>query len=112
MTRPAASAADYVARPQVVGREWTRRAVCRDHPYLPPSTWDAEVEGDRSRTRRRERLEDARWACLGCPVAEPCLEEHLSGYGGGIRAGYVFPDATDGVETPTRAELSRQRSAA
>ena len=85
-------------------REWTLRAACRQHPTLPPSTWDGEIEGDRSQKRRQARVAAAKAVCNACPVRQPCEAE--VGWAGGIRAGEEYPDRADS-RPPRRSEFRR-----
>jgi hypothetical protein len=105
---------DHSAAPfpiPVVGLAWHVDAACRRlvaDGALPAHTWDAHVDGER-RVDRPARLADAADACAACPVAQACLDEHLAGTGGGVRAGYVFDDEADYHRHQVDRELAEAR---
>lgn len=67
------------------------RALCADHPRLPPATWDHEIDGE-DELAQAARHQLAGEVCDACPLRRPCLEQGRAGYSGGVRGGHPFPD--------------------
>lgn len=80
--------------------------ACVGHPTLPPSTWDARINGETTEDRT-DRIEAARRVCDACPIADDCLTEGATGRGGGVRGGHVFPDRVLGYKSDDRAAVYR-----
>lgn len=73
---------------------WRERAICRNHPRLPPSTWDdtAPGEGGRRGDARAARVQLAKAVCRTCPVATQCLADVDLRFDEGIRGGEDLRD--------------------
>lgn len=70
---------------------WRARAFCRNHPMLPPSTWDDSLvtDGDVNETQQQRgaRMGLAKAACGHCPVQAACLAAVDLAYDEGVRGG-------------------------
>jgi Transcription factor WhiB len=70
---------------------WRDHALCRDHPTLPPSTWDDSLgtvdERHEHPAQRAARVARAVAVCERCPVRMACLADVDLRYDEGVRAG-------------------------
>lgn len=75
---------------------WRDRAVCRNHPTLPASTWDDSVPADGrggALSHRRDRIASAIAVCLNsCPVVDECRAAVDLDYDEGVRGGEDIRD--------------------
>lgn len=74
----------------LAGAEWKLRGSCRNHPTLPPETWDDTTPIGAPRElapQRAARVERAKAVCATCPVRQECVDSIDLRYDEGIRGG-------------------------
>lgn len=77
--------------------EWRDHALCRNHPSVPPETWDdtllnAKGEAKERNGKREARVERAKAVCDRCPVRLACLADVDLDFDEGIRGGVDLRD--------------------